>query len=80
MASARGMAVVDTVPYLFPKYHSYISPFTPYSICFNTIIILLYSVLAAWDPVNIQRKPIENHYRKDNNYELFGRISRNYEE
>ena len=77
MASARGTAVVDTVPYLFHKYHSYISPFTTYSICFNTIIILLYSVLAAWDPTNIQR---ENQYRKDNNYELFGKISRNYDE
>ena len=59
MEPARGRAVVDTVPY--------ISPFTPYSICFNTIIILLY-LIAAWDPTNIQWEPIENQYRKDNNY------------
>jgi hypothetical protein len=36
VASARGRAVVDTVPHLF---HKYISLFTPYSVCFNTIII-----------------------------------------
>ena len=38
MEPARGRAVVDTVPY--------ISLFTPYSICFNTIIILLYLIAA----------------------------------
>ena len=36
--------------------------------CSNTIIILLYFILAAWDPTNIQWEPIENQYRKANNY------------